>query len=115
MNPERHPPAIRRLLEAGGPKLVREMIRLFLVNTPKRLDSALTGLRNGDWMAVERAGHSLKSSAGYLGLTVLVERAARLEELGGQARGADAGPLVQQLSADFTAVRSLLDQVLESL
>lgn len=115
MNFETDPAAIQRLLEAGGPKLVQDMVRLFLENTPRRIVSALAGLRGADLPAVERAGHSLKSSAEYLGLRSVAERAARVEELASQGRGVEVGPLVLELSESLPAVRDHLKKVLDSL
>lgn len=107
--------ALRRLRKAGGPDLVRKMIQLFLENLPVRLEIAVAGFRRGNWIEVERAGHSLKSSAAYLGLREISERAATLERLAADGGGADVEPLLRELSAALPALRSLLLRVVQTL
>jgi HPt (histidine-containing phosphotransfer) domain-containing protein len=113
MNLETNPVAIQRLLEAGGPALLKQMIGLFLQNTPLRIAAAVAGEKAGDWLAVERAAHSMKSSAGYLGFPGLSEQAARIEELAVQRRGDEIRPLIQELSDAFPAVGELLRKMAE--
>jgi HPt (histidine-containing phosphotransfer) domain-containing protein len=107
--------ALRRLHRAGGPDLVRQMVRLFLENLPIRLRAAAAGLQGGNWTEVERAGHSLKSSAGYLGLREISDHAARLEQLASRHEGRDIEPLLVDLSASLPAVRTHLLQVVQDL
>lgn len=107
--------AIQRLRKVGGADLVRQMVRLFLENTPKRIADMTAGSRTGDWKTVERAGHSMKSSAAYLGLTGLSAQAARLEDLASRGLDREAGPLIQDVSDAFPAFRSLLQDLVARL
>ncbi|MBI3855289.1 MAG: Hpt domain-containing protein [Planctomycetes bacterium] len=104
--------ALERLQKAGGLKLVQQMVTLFLEHAPRRLDAAAAGLRGGDWGAVERAGHSMKSSAAYLGLSDLVRRAAEIEALAVQGRGAETGPLIQEMSEALPGICALLQRLI---
>jgi HPt (histidine-containing phosphotransfer) domain-containing protein len=113
MNLETSPAAIQRLLDAGGPTLLKQMVGLFLENTPLRIAVVVAGEKTGDWPAVERAAHSMKSSAAYLGFPGLSEQAARIEELAGQRRGDEIRPLVQEVSDAFPAVCDLLKKMAE--
>jgi two-component system, sensor histidine kinase and response regulator len=74
------PAAIARLREWGGDALVGRMIELFLELGPERAGAIRIGLDEGDQEGVERAAHSLKSSAGNLGAEQLRRAAHRLEE-----------------------------------
>jgi HPt (histidine-containing phosphotransfer) domain-containing protein len=105
MKLETNPVAIQRLLEAGGPDLLKQMVGLFLENTPLRIAAAVAGEKAGDWTAVERAAHSMKSSSSYLGLPGLAELAARIEELAMERRGDEIPSLLQELSGAFPAVQ----------
>jgi len=75
------PNVLDRLREWGGPELLGRMIELFLELGPDRLGSLRTGLAEGDFEAVGRVAHSLKSSAGNLGAERLRAASAGLEEL----------------------------------
>ena len=107
---QRDPSAIRKLEDLGGPALVREMIRLFLEHTPRRIAAARLGEETGDWQTLERACHSMKSSAAYLGLTGLRDRAARLEVLATQGASCELSTLLGDLSDRFSDLRDLLQQ-----
>ena len=61
------PDALMRLREWGGSKLLAEMVRLFLENSSERLGQLGKGFADGDLRTVERAAHSLKSSAANVG------------------------------------------------
>lgn len=83
--PANDPAALDRLRRFGGGKLLVEMIRLFLESAPQRVAAMRAGLTNGDSESVERALHSLKSSAAQLGalrLQRLAERGERLAKGG---------------------------------
>jgi len=84
--------ALQRLLRVGGRDLLEKMVALFLHNTPQRLSLIRTGTEGRDWASVERAAHSMKSSAAYLGLRDLRARAEAAEDLA-RARGGAAGLL----------------------
>lgn len=74
------PAAHERLLEWGGSKLLRQMIRLFLDNVGERMELIATGLREGDARKVEHGAHSLKSSSANVGAERLRALAADVEE-----------------------------------
>ncbi len=59
--------SLARLEGLGGPKLVNEMIRLFIENAPARMDQIRTVLDDGGVDQPERGAHSLKSSAANVG------------------------------------------------
>ncbi len=90
---ELNPEALERLREWGGETLIVRMIDLFIEHAPVRLAAIRAGLAAGDSDSVERAAHSLKSSAANLG-------AERVQELSGLVEKA-AG------SADLTEVERL--------
>ena len=76
--------ALERLEEWGGKRLVAQMIDLFLTQTPGRMENLREGLQCGDAEVVERAAHSLKSTAANLGAVELQEIAARIERTAGE-------------------------------
>lgn len=73
--------ALDRLARLGGTPLVRQLIELYLAHGPERIDALLTGAAAGDAAAVERAAHTLKSTAGNLGAARLQHTAEEVETL----------------------------------
>ncbi|HXX93164.1 MAG TPA: Hpt domain-containing protein [Planctomycetota bacterium] len=105
------PAALDRLRELGGVALLSKMIDLFLENTPKRIQAALEGERTGNWHEVERAAHSIKSSAANLGLAGLRSLAQQVEALAEVEESGPLLPLLQELEACYPLVRvRLLDE-----
>jgi len=89
------PAAIERLREWGGDTLLHRMIELFLELGPGRTRDIRLGLESGALEKVERAAHSLKSSAGNLGAHELRATAHRLEA---EAAGGEGPDALQQTS-----------------
>jgi HPt (histidine-containing phosphotransfer) domain-containing protein len=87
------PVALQRLERLGGHALRRRMVQLFLETAPERLEAAAVGAAGGDLDGVERAAHSLRSSAGNIGAAAVAYLTGALETAA--ARG-DA-PEVQSL------------------
>lgn len=72
--------ALERLEEWGGPKLVVQMIRLYVENARTRLAQLDRSLSDGgDPGDAEMAAHSLKSSAANVGFLRVSALAARIE------------------------------------
>lgn len=84
------PDVLEKLRVVGGPKLVRELIELFLRYAPERMALIHAGLEAKDLQQAQRAFHSLKSSAGQLGVETIREACSRGEALAstGDATGA---------------------------
>jgi HPt (histidine-containing phosphotransfer) domain-containing protein len=105
--------ALNRLQEWGGPKLVREMIRLYLDNSPERLDQIQQGFDEHELNAVERAAHSLKSSSANVGALDVSRLAERLEHLADSGSDAEARQLHPELTSAWELARGALEEFLE--
>lgn len=104
-------PALDRLEEWGGERLLQQMIRLFLENSPERMTQIRDGLDGGEASVVERGAHSLKSSAANVGAHE-VSRIAQLMEDGvvdGDLDGARPHhePLVEAYQRACEALREI--------
>jgi HPt (histidine-containing phosphotransfer) domain-containing protein len=103
------PDALERLRRFGGPKLLADMITLFLEALPQRLTAAREGARRGEAPTVEHALHALKSSSAQLGalrmhrLSVEGEQLAKAGTLDGVSR------ILDDLDDERTRVTSWLD------
>lgn len=84
------------------------MIDLFLTHAEPRVAAAREGLRAGDLAAVERAGHSLKSTAANLGAMMLSGLAAEVEQAAAAGDAASLEALLPRLDA---SCRSALDRL----
>jgi two-component system sensor histidine kinase/response regulator len=65
----------------GNRRLLREIIRVFLSDCPKRLVEIREAVRRGDAGALERAAHALKSAVGNFGAKSTIAAAQQLEAL----------------------------------
>jgi HPt (histidine-containing phosphotransfer) domain-containing protein len=113
--PSLDPNALASLHHLGGEGLVRRMIDLFLENACKRIEAALEGEKSGDMHAIERAAHSLKSSAGNVGATGLQQLACRLERSAGEKQWQTIPTLLRQLEKTFGQVKAGLKEARERL
>jgi HPt (histidine-containing phosphotransfer) domain-containing protein len=100
--------ALERLKALGGDELLAEMIDLFLEHGTERLQAALAGRRGGDRAAIERAAHSLKSTAGNLGAQALQRTAQAVELVAASAEEPALEELMHELEARFAEVRAAL-------
>lgn len=98
---------LRRL---GGDKFVREMIELFLDNAPKQIATARSAVQAGDLAVVERAVHSLKSSASNFGAEPLRKLAANLERLAIEKQAAPLAALLPTLEEVFVQTKVCLER-----
>ena len=102
------PNAQARLQEWGGPKLVAQMIKLFLENAPVRLEQVRKGIAEGSLKDAERGVHSLKSSAANVGAMRVSRLAARMEDLAASGDAEAVAQNLPSLEAEFGAARTRL-------
>lgn len=84
------PAQMERLKEWGGVGLQRKMIDLFLIHAQVRIDQIREGLSTGSPEKAETGAHTLKSSAGNVGVHRLQQLAQEAEDL---AESGDMGKL----------------------
>ncbi|UCD38425.1 MAG: Hpt domain-containing protein [Fidelibacterota bacterium] len=102
---------LERMRKLGGDKFLGELIDLFLEHVPNRLDEALAGEQAGDLEAIERAAHSIKSSAGNLGAMAILELTGQIEQLAADHQADAIPPLMRDLEAAFAQLRPRLEDV----
>ncbi len=103
--------ALERVRRIGQDTLLRRMLESFLEHAPGRLDGALHAPDDAGAM---KAAHSLKSSAGNLGLMRVVRLAEAIE-----VRAAAADPtyaaLRPALAQAFAEARAALEREIERM
>ena len=105
-----NPKSIERLHTLGGTKLVRNVVQIFLTHVPARIEIARQSLQSGDLKGVERAIHSVKSSAGNVGAETLGELSGRIEQLAEEQKGESIGGLLLELESTFSQVKACLQK-----
>jgi HPt (histidine-containing phosphotransfer) domain-containing protein len=109
---------VRRLRQAlvdlGAGAVFRELIGVFLHETPERLAALRRAASQGDARGVKSAAHTIKGSCGYLGATGLVALCKDVERLSQSGAVAAVEPVLEQLEAEFQRVQAALEGELES-
>lgn len=106
--------ALDRLLEWGGDKLLHQMLRLYLENSPERLTQIETGLApDGDLDETHRGAHSLKSSSANVGAMRVSDVSARLEAAAKDGDRNGSRSLADELATAYRAADAELRRVLE--
>jgi histidine phosphotransfer protein HptB len=105
------PAALARLKEWGGEKLLSQMVRLFLDNSPARMDQIRDGMGGGDISEAEKGAHSLKSSAANVGAEELRALAASMERHASQKEEAEASSLLPDLENAYARACAALAEI----
>lgn len=107
--------ALGRLEDWGGQDLVRKMLGIFLEHAPERMEQIRVGAGNGALEDVERGAHSLKSSAGNLGVRRLQSRAAEMEARAAHGDADGVRSLLPELESAFAEGSAAVAELEESL
>lgn len=104
--------ALRALNPGDNDEFLREIIGIFLEDTPHRIAELDQSLPSGDVSKFTRAAHSIKGSSSNLGAVGLRAVAEKLEH---QARGqglANVATLVAQLKTEFARAKAVLEELI---
>lgn len=92
--------ALDKLRKLGGDEFVSELVETFLKDAPERVEAAVRAGQSEDWENVERATHSLASSAAMMG-------AGELHDLGRSIEHRCADKATQGIQEDLTRMAAL--------
>jgi HPt (histidine-containing phosphotransfer) domain-containing protein len=106
-----HAIAALRAIAPDEPNFLRELIDVFLADTPARLADMTRALEQSNAELLTRAAHSVKGSACNFGATLLVELAAELENIGRAAAWSDAAARLPAAREEFERVAAALQQL----
>jgi HPt (histidine-containing phosphotransfer) domain-containing protein len=112
-NPALEPSAIANLraLSPDDPDFLRELIDIYLEDTPLRLGEIETALTKSDGPMLVRAAHTIKGSSGNFGAAQFARLALDIEAHGKAGNFAAAAAVVPGLTAEFARVRAALRQL----
>jgi HPt (histidine-containing phosphotransfer) domain-containing protein len=100
--------AFEELQEDGEPDLIVELIDLYLLEAPQRIEVIQCAVANADGLSLKRAAHSLKGSSGTLGVRSLAAICEELERLTDEAFSLEASVLVSRLADEFVRAQKAL-------
>lgn len=106
---------LRALSPDDGGAFVRELIDIFLQETPDRLDAIRSALAAADAATVTTVAHSIKGSCGNFGAVRLGAASLAVEQLAKRNALAEAAALQPELQSAFVATRSALQEILKGL
>ena len=98
-------------LDDGELGLLKEMVGLFVDDTPGRIQAITAALASGDLSDLADVAHAIKGAAGTMGVPRLRAVAADLESGGRKGRFAsEPARLVEQLTATYTEGLAALEE-----
>ncbi len=93
---------LRELNPGDNGEFLREIVGIYIEDTPKRIADLRAGLAAGDVAAFTRAAHTIKGSSANVGAQVLKGIAERLEFISRKEGLGQVGPLIADCEAEFT-------------
>jgi CheY-like chemotaxis protein len=85
--------------QLGDLGLLRDTVRTYLTEMPRRRDALRAAVRDDDRTAVKLVAHSLRSSSAMLGATALAQRCAEVERVAPDAPSATLASLAVRVEA----------------
>lgn len=112
VTPPIDPQAIQTLRELSpdDPAFLRELIDVFLADTPARIGEIEQAMAARDAAVLKRAAHTIKGSAGNFGANDLAAAALELETCGRNADFTEAAARLPALRREFDRVAEALRQ-----
>ncbi len=102
---------LRALNPDDGDSFLRDIIGIFLEDTPQRLLELRDSLATGDRVRFTRAAHSIKGSASNLGANQLRDISNVLEQHSKNIGLTEVEPLIAQLESAFAVTKSELERI----
>jgi HPt (histidine-containing phosphotransfer) domain-containing protein len=88
--------------------MTKEVIGLFLADTPPRLQALADAVAAGDASALAKTAHALKGGASNIGAKAIQQHADALEAAAKEAMPADAGRRIEKLRELWEQTRAVL-------
>ena len=101
-----------RAMNPGDDSFLRELIQIYLDDSPQRIDEIEECLEKGDAIRLTRAAHSLKGSSANFGATQLRAISEKIEHLGREGAMAQVPAEIPELKAEFGRVKAALEALL---
>jgi histidine phosphotransfer protein HptB len=103
---------LRALSPDDGDAFLKEILTIFLEDTPVRIRELHTGLKDGKTELFVRSAHSIKGSASNVGAAELRAVAERIEHHARKTGIAGTDEMIAELEAAFVRARAALEKLL---
>jgi len=103
--------ALRELSPEGDSEFLRELIGIYLADTPKQLTKLEEAITRQDADLVVRAAHTIKGSSGNFGATGFAQLAQEMEAHGKSNNLAAAAAALPEFKNRFAQVVAALQQL----
>jgi CheY-like chemotaxis protein len=102
-------------LGQGDPRFITELISLFLKNNPGDIAALERSVEQKDMPGIQAISHRMKTSVGFVGLKITLEKLSVIEALAGKKTEPDTiAGLLQQVKSDCIAAGEELRQFLNT-
>jgi signal transduction histidine kinase/DNA-binding response OmpR family regulator len=98
----------------GNETLLRELIQIFLQESPKQMDKLSHAIEGADRDGIERSAHSLKGELKYLGLIEAAQQACEFERMGREGNFELATERLRRFQAEIRVVTAAMHRVLQA-
>jgi histidine phosphotransfer protein HptB len=105
---------LRALSPDDGPEFLRELIEIFLKDTPERVTELTHALAQNDAVTFTRAAHTIKGSSSNFGAARLAKAAHDLEMQGKTGDLTSTGAACEKLKNEYALVAQALTEVAQA-
>jgi two-component system sensor histidine kinase/response regulator len=111
------PVDMKRLYQVMGtePTELREILDIYLEQMPLSLEKLSIAIESGNANDVNLIAHNCAGTSANCGITAVVEAFKELERMGREQQLSGAGPLRDQVCADFERVKLFLEEQLQTV
>jgi HPt (histidine-containing phosphotransfer) domain-containing protein len=99
----------------GDRALFKDIVRIFLEETPNLISALGAGVESGSADSVERTAHAIKGSCAMISAKRLERLAHELELMGRNGRLNGAEALYQSVLESFTLLKGIMASLLEEM
>jgi HPt (histidine-containing phosphotransfer) domain-containing protein len=102
---------LRELNPGDDGEFLREIVSIYIEDTPKRIAELKASLAAGDTATFARAAHTIKGSSSNVGAVALRGVAERMESVSKRQGLAAATPLIAECEAEFSRAAAELRRI----
>jgi signal transduction histidine kinase/FixJ family two-component response regulator/HPt (histidine-containing phosphotransfer) domain-containing protein len=95
----------------GNPKMLRDVARIFLQDTPKRISAMRKAMAREDAPALATAAHALRGSVAMLGGVDIADALRNVETLGRAGKVADVGKILTSIEGTLSAFEKRIAEI----